>query len=59
MGRLIYGGAYIRTRFCVSNINHLLTVWNGKIVIKLVGLELGGLIFGGAYIRRFTVYYNT
>ena len=36
MGRLIYGGAYIRTRFCVNNINHLLTLflYNTRLIYK-------------------------
>ena len=57
MGRLIYGGgAYIRTRFCVSNINHLLTLflYNTRLILIYkqasvyirVGLYTGGLIFG-------------
>ena len=54
MGGLIYGGAYIRTRFCVSNIEHLLTLflYNTRLIYKQasvyirVGLYTGGLIFG-------------
>ena len=51
----IYGGAnYIRTRFCVSSINHLLTLflYNTSLIYKQayvyirVGLYTGGLIFG-------------
>ena len=36
MRGLIYGGAYIRTRFCVSNINHLLTLflYNTRLIYK-------------------------
>ena len=36
MGRLIYGGAYIRSRFCVSNINYLLTLflYNTRLIYK-------------------------
>ena len=35
-GGLIYGGAYIQTRFCVSNINHLLTLflYNTRLIYK-------------------------
>ena len=35
-GALIYGEAYIRTRFCVSNINHLLTLflYNTRLIYK-------------------------
>ena len=37
MGRAyVYGGANIRTRFCVSNINHLLTLffYNTRLIYK-------------------------
>ena len=36
IGGLIYGGAYIRTRFCVSNINHLLALflYNTRLIYK-------------------------
>ena len=35
-GPYIRGGAYIRTRFCVSNINHLLTLflYNTRLIYK-------------------------
>ena len=36
MGGLIYGRAYIRIGFCVSNINHLLTLflYNTRLIYK-------------------------
>ena len=56
MGGLYTGGAYlyIRTRFCVSNISHLLTLflYNTRLIYKQayvyirVGSYTGGLIFG-------------
>ena len=75
MGVLIYGGggAYIRTRFCVSNINHLLTLflYNTSIslcsgglifgmvsVSKLVGLYLEGLIFGMVSVSELVGLYR-
>ena len=41
-------GAYIRTRFCVSNISHLLTLflYNTRLIYK------HKFIYGWAYIRN-------
>ena len=54
MGRLIYGGAYTRTRFCVSNINHLLTLflYNTRLIYKQAQVYWGAYI-RGAYIRSY------
>ena len=45
---LIFGGAYIRRVFYVSNLGAYIRM----------GLYLKGLIFGGAYFRNFTVWYQ-
>ena len=44
----LYMGAYIRTRFCVSNISHLLTLflYNTRLIYK------HKFIYGWAYIRN-------